>query len=84
IWKNRDVPIHELYAQPDQQDTANPYYIGKGNPHADILMIKFITFTDPTRQKLVISTRQLSTSVSGELMQNIVEEINRFKKLKVS
>lgn len=45
---------------------------------------KFITFTDPTRQKLVISTRQLSTAVSGELMQKIVEEINRFRKLKVS
>lgn len=37
---------------------------------------KFITFKDPKTNRLVISTRQLSTSVSSELMNKIASEIN--------
>lgn len=37
---------------------------------------KFITFKNPKTNGLVISTRQLSTSVSSELMNKIASEIN--------
>ncbi|MBT0812978.1 hypothetical protein KIH41_16950 [Litoribacter ruber] len=40
---------------------------------------KFIVFTHPEQKKLIISMRQLSTSVSGELMGRIVEEVEKFR-----
>ncbi|KEO71663.1 hypothetical protein [Anditalea andensis] len=40
---------------------------------------KFIVFTHPEKKKLVISTRQLSTSVTGVLVEKIVGEIDEFR-----